>query len=218
MTAEEKKKVAVDFLGAVQQGSAQATPTGSGMVGDRDDVAFSGRRADKEPMIRDAREADLETIVRIYNSAIPGRLATADTEPVSTESRRSWFQDRDSGRHPLWVLESDGRVGGWLSFGKFYGRPAYNGTSEVSIYVDPVDQGRGIATTLMEHALAQAPTLGLHTLVGFVFAHNEQSLRLCRKFGFQQWGHLPRVAILDDVERDLLILGRRVDGRPPNQR
>src|SRR5207248_10486475 len=74
-------------------------------------------------MIRDARETDLETIVRIYNAAIPGRLATADTQPVSTESRRAWFRDRDVARYPLWVFELDGHVGAWLSFARFYGRP-----------------------------------------------------------------------------------------------
>jgi phosphinothricin acetyltransferase len=167
-------------------------------------------------MIRDAREPDLETIVRIYNSAIPGRLATADTEPVSIESKRSWFQDRDFARHPLWVFEFEGRVSAWLSFGKFYGRPAYAATSEVSIYVDPLVQRRGVATRLMEHALAQALALGLSTLLGFVFAHNERSVCLCKKFGFEQWGHLPRVAMLDGVERDLLILGKRIDEGLPN--
>jgi phosphinothricin acetyltransferase len=37
-----------------------------------------------------------------------------------------------------------------------------------------------------------------------------RSLALFRKFGFEQWAHLPRVAVLDGVERDLLILGRRL--------
>jgi phosphinothricin acetyltransferase len=167
-------------------------------------------------MIRDAREADLEAIVQVYNAAIPGRLATADTEPVSTESRRSWFQDRDVTRHPLWVVEEDDRVVGWLSFGKFYGRPAYATTAEVSVYVDPSVQRRGTATRLMERALERSPVLGLNTLLGFVFAHNNRSVELCRKFGFAQWGHLPRVAVLDGIERDLLILGRRLDRGLPN--
>jgi phosphinothricin acetyltransferase len=65
-------------------------------------------------MIRDARESDLETIVRIYNAAIPGRLATADTEPVSTQSKLTWFRDRDVARYPLWVLERNDHVCAWL--------------------------------------------------------------------------------------------------------
>ncbi len=34
-------------------------------------------------IIRDAVESDLPGILSIYNAAIPGRLATADTEPVT---------------------------------------------------------------------------------------------------------------------------------------
>jgi phosphinothricin acetyltransferase len=160
--------------------------------------------------IRDASEADLETIVAIYNASIPGRLATADTEAVSVDSRRAWFRDRDPRRHPIWVSERDGQVVAWLSFGKFYGRPAYAATAELSLYVDPGAQRGGIATELVDAAFARAESLGLKTFLGFVFAHNERSVALCRKFGFEQWGHLPRVARLDGVERDLLILGRRL--------
>jgi L-amino acid N-acyltransferase YncA len=169
-------------------------------------------------MIRDASESDIETIVAIYNAAIPGRLATADTEPVSVEARLGWFRDRDHSRHPIWVAESEGRVVGWLSFGKFYGRPAYSSTAELSVYVDPNAQRRGIATQLVGSACAGADRFGLKTLLGFVFAHNERSVSLCRKFGFDEWGRLPRVAVLDSVERDLLIMGRRLKGQGlPNQ-
>lgn len=162
--------------------------------------------------IRDASESDLDAIVAIYNSAIPGRLATADTELVSVESRRLWFCERDPSRHPVWVAELEGRVVGWLSFGKFYGRPAYAGTAELSVYVDPRSHRAGIATRLVQRAFERAPSLQLDTFLGFVFAHNERSVALCKKFGFEEWGHLPRVAVLDGVERDLLILGRRLGG------
>jgi phosphinothricin acetyltransferase len=164
-------------------------------------------------MIRDARAHDLPAIVAIYNAAVPGRMATADTEPVSVESRRAWLSDRLPDRHPVWVWEERGQVLGWLSFGKFYGRPAYAATAEVSIYVDPAEQRHGIARGLMQQAIARAPELGLTTFLGFVFAHNTGSVALCERFGFQRWGLLPRVAALDGVERDLLILGLRLD--PP---
>ena len=161
-------------------------------------------------MIRDARESDLESIVRIYNAAIPSRQATADTEPISVESRRAWLREHDPARHPLWVAERDRRIVGWLSVSAFYGRPAYAATAEVSVYVDPSLPRGGVATALLQQALGRAAALALRTYVGFVFAHNNRSLALFRKFGFEQWAHLPRVAVLDGVERDLLILGRRI--------
>lgn len=161
-------------------------------------------------MIRDARESDLEAIVRIYNAAIPGRLATADTEPVSVASRRPWLREHDAARHPLWVAERDGRVVGWLSISAFYGRPAYAATAELSVYVDPALHRAGVATELLQRAVDRAEDLALRTYVGFIFAHNPRSLALFRRFGFEQWAHLPRVAVLDGIERDLLILGRRL--------
>jgi L-amino acid N-acyltransferase YncA len=39
--------------------------------------------------LRDADEADLPVIVEIYNSTVPTRMVTADTEPVSIESRHA---------------------------------------------------------------------------------------------------------------------------------
>jgi L-amino acid N-acyltransferase YncA len=163
-----------------------------------------------DAMIRDARESDLDRIVAIYNEAIPGRRATADTEPISPASRRSWFHEHTPGRRPLWVAEQDGLVVGWLSFQSFYGRPAYAATAEVSVYVTAAVHRQGIARHLLARALERAPGLGLATLLAFVFGHNEPSLRLFESHGFARWGHLPRVARLDGVERDLVILGRRV--------
>jgi phosphinothricin acetyltransferase len=160
--------------------------------------------------IRDATEADLATIVKIYNAAIPGRMATADTEPVSIESRRPWFHEHTPQRRPLWVAEVDGAIAGWLSFQSFYGRPAYAATAELSVYVSPHRRRTGVARGLVQQALARAPSLRLATLLGFIFGHNEPSLRLFAEFGFARWALLPRVAELDGVERDLVIVGRRI--------
>jgi len=162
------------------------------------------------PSIRHAREADLPAIVAIYNASIPGRLATADTAAVSVDSRREWFAAFDPASRPLWVAEHGGQVAGWLGLRSFYGRPAYHRTVEAAVYVAPDMQCRGIAGALLAHALAAAPPLGIATLLAFVFGHNGASLALFRRAGFADWGTLPRVAELDGVERDLVILGKRL--------
>jgi phosphinothricin acetyltransferase len=160
--------------------------------------------------IRDATLDDLAAIVAIYNAAIPGRMATADLEPVSIAARRAWFAEHSSNSRPLWVLEDAGVIQAWISFQSFYGRPAYHATAELSVYVAPDAQRRGYARTLVAEAIRRAPEFGLRTLLGFIFGHNEPSLGLFRSFGFKTWAHLPRVAELDGVERDLMILGRRL--------
>ena len=160
--------------------------------------------------IRDATEDDLPAIVEIYNASIPGRTATADTAPISIESRRQWFRDHDAEKYPLWVAVGDGVIIGWLSFQPFYGRPAYHATVEISIYVDPQWQRQGVGRQMLTAALQRASGLGIKTLLGFIFGHNEASLHLFESFGFQRWGVLPRVAELDGTERDLIILGLRI--------
>ena len=159
--------------------------------------------------IRDAVESDLPAIVEIYNAAIPGRIATADLKPVSVESRLAWYREHSPNSLPIWVIESEQNIVGWLSFQLFYGRVAYQHTAEISIYVAPDRQCCGIGQKLLQSAIARSPELQLKTLMGIIFAHNQPSLRLFQKFGFQQWGYLPQVAELDGVERDVIILGLR---------
>jgi phosphinothricin acetyltransferase len=160
--------------------------------------------------IRDAGLADLPRIVEIYNSTIASRQVTADLEPVTVESRMRWYDEHSPDFRPLWVLEDEGNMIAWLSFQSFYGRPAYNATAEVSIYIDQEHRARGIGSFLIQKALEAGPGLGLRTLLGFVFGHNEPSLALLRKFGFEEWANLPKVAELDGVERDLIIVGRKL--------
>ncbi len=162
-------------------------------------------------IIRDASIDDLAAIVAIYNASIPGRKATADLAPVTVESRHQWFDEHLPGSRPLWVLEEAGAVMGWLSLQAFYGRPAYHATAEVSVYVAPDAQRRGYAQKLVARAIERAAEFEIGTLLAFIFGHNEPSLALFRSFGFETWGHLPRVAELDAIERDLLILGRRIE-------
>ncbi len=162
-------------------------------------------------ILRDAKETDLPAIVAIYNATIPGRMVTADLEPVTVDSRRAWFSAHQQPSRPLWVLaESSGRIQAWLSFDTFYPRAAYDSTAMIGIYVDPGSRRQGHGRRLLQAALERAPTLGLHTLLGYIFGHNEPSLRLFATHGFERWAHLPRVAVLDGAERDLVIVGRRV--------
>jgi phosphinothricin acetyltransferase len=162
--------------------------------------------------IRLAQPADLPQIVEIYNAAIPGRLATADTEPVTVAAREAWFSEFDPARRPLWVLTgaTARAIRGWLSLHSFYGRPAYAATVEASVYTHPDARRQGVGRTLLAHALAAAPALGIRTMLGFVFAHNAPSIALFESHEFATWGRLPRVAVLDGIERDLTILGRRI--------
>ena len=153
---------------------------------------------------------DLPEIVEIYNSTVPLRSVTADTEPVTVEGRRAWFREHGE-RRPIWVAEEGGDVVGWLAMSDFQnGRPAYHATAEVAVYVKEGRRGMGIGRSLLAEAIRRAPGLGLKTLTAGAFGHNEPSLRLFEGFGFKCWAFYPGVAELDGVERDLVVLGLRL--------
>jgi L-amino acid N-acyltransferase YncA len=164
-------------------------------------------------IIRDAIEADLPAIVEIYNAAICSRISTAVFDPVSVEERLPWFRWHSPNSFPLWVAESDGQIAGWLSFHSYIKRPAYRGTAEISVYVSEKFRRTGVGTSLLEKAITSAPELGATALVGCIFGHNAPSLRLFERMGFERWGFLPRIARVQGVERDMVIMGRHVSAQ-----
>jgi phosphinothricin acetyltransferase len=157
--------------------------------------------------IRFAGGGDFDDVLAIYNAAIPGRDATADLVAVSPAQRSAWFHQRDPARRPLWVLEQDGEVRGWLALDDFSSRAGYHPTVEVAVYVAPGHQGHGYGRALLEHGLAACPSLGIDRVVAKVFTHNASSVALFRRAGFGEWGLLPGVTIMDGVRRDVLVLG-----------
>ncbi len=182
-------------------------------------------------IIRDAVEADLPTIVEIYNSTVSCRLVTADMEEISVESRLSWFHSHTPNRRPLWVVEpsiedpsieqerecnslKEGtrcEIAGWLGFQSFYSaRKAYDKTAELSIYISPQYRRQGIGRVLLQAAIARSPALGIKNLVGCIFANNEPSLKLFKNFGFEQWGYLPAIAEFESGHSDLVIMGQHL--------
>jgi L-amino acid N-acyltransferase YncA len=160
-------------------------------------------------VIRNSSIADLPEIVEIYNLSIPGRLATADTEPVTVESRMDWFHSHKENR-PLFVVEESGKVVAFLSFKSFYGRPAYSITAEIGIYIHPDYQKKGLGNILLQKAIDISPDLKLENLLGFIFGHNEPSIKLFKKFGFAEWGTLPGLAKMDGKYVDLIIFGKKI--------
>ena len=112
--------------------------------------------------IRLATEADTPAIAAIYNQAVEAGFQTGDRTPVSTDSRKLWLQAHPSSRYPVYVLDIDGSVAGWLSVSPYRpGREALRFTAEISYYVERAQRGKGVASRLLAYAIEQAPKLGV---------------------------------------------------------
>lgn len=164
--------------------------------------------------IRNATEADLPAIVDIYNQSIPAGWSTADTQPVTVADRLPWFRNFDSAKRPIWVAEIDGSVVATAYLSSFYdGRPAYDATAEVSVYVATAYHRRGIGRQFKEWVIEQCPRLDVTTLLSMHFDHNEATKRIIEGLGFQRMGHLTEIATVQGQRRGLVIWAFRISAR-----
>jgi len=159
--------------------------------------------------IRIAEINDLAAIVNIYNSTIPSRMVTADTQSVSVSEKLDWFNNFQEPR-PIWVAIENEKVIAWLSFKSFYGRPAYAGTIEIAIYIDEQFRAKGIGKTILQFAIAAAKERNIHTLLAYIFEHNLPSIQFFQKNGFVNYGVLPEIAVMDQNHYSLGIYGLKV--------
>lgn len=164
-----------------------------------------------EIRLRTAGLIDLPEIIAIYNQAVPTHRSTANTTPVTVEGRKAWFLEHDPNHRPIFLAELDDQVAGWCSLSVYRpGRLALRFTAEISYYIDNAYQRRGIGSALVRHALAACPALGIKNIVAVVIDKNDGSRRLLEKFGFEQWGYLPRVLDFDGEELGEYYYGKRV--------
>lgn len=173
--------------------------------------------------VQRAKKEDLPAILTIYNQSIAGKQATANLTPVTCAERQDWFDEHlNSATRPIYIVravvegaevsveETVSPIVAWGSFSDLYTRPAYHISTEISIYLHQEYHGQGLGSLLTRWMLTQAPSLGIHNVVALIFAHNQPSLGLFRKLGFEQWGYMPKVCDMEGFIADVVMLGKAV--------
>jgi len=147
---------------------------------------------------------DNQRVLEIYKMGLETRNSTFET---MTPSWQEWDSKHFS--HSRFVSEQDGIITGWAALTPFSAREVYKGVAELSIYVAADYRGRGIGSALMEEIVSSSESNGIWTLVSSVFPENESTLRLHKKFGFREIGRREKIAQLDGIWRDTILLERR---------
>ncbi len=160
--------------------------------------------------IREATESDLPAMVDIYNDSTCMGMVSTNTRPASVGRSTGWFRQHKATGRPVLVAEEEGRVIGWLSIRPFFRRPAYDATAKVMVYVAPNARGRGVGTKLLSSAMSRVKSAGCNALVCYLLSENALARRLFEDAGFKEWGHFPGVARMGGMERDLVVMGRRL--------
>jgi len=153
---------------------------------------------------RAVEERDLPAVLRIYAEGIATRLATFETTvPDADTLRGRWLPGH------AWVAERDGELVGWTAVTPTSDRACYAGVGETSVYVAEAARGKGVGTALLHRQVTEADAAGLWTLQTSIFPENRASLALHRSAGYQTLAVRSRIARLDGVWRDTVLLERR---------
>ncbi|GAA4820911.1 helix-turn-helix domain-containing GNAT family N-acetyltransferase [Nocardioides caeni] len=149
-------------------------------------------------------DEDLAVVRDIYAEGIATRNATFETEvPSLAELAARWLPGH------RWVAERAGRVVGWTATSPVSSRACYAGVGETSVYVAEASRGAGVGKSLLFRQVVEADAGGLWTLQTSIFPENRASIALHHSAGYRTLAVRSRIARLDGVWRDTVLLERR---------
>lgn len=150
------------------------------------------------------RASDWEQVSSIYLEGIRSGHSTFETTIPTWEQ---W----DAGHLPFarLVIRNGDVVLGWAALSPTSRRHVYRGVAESTVYVTKTQHGKGIGRALLEALIADSEKNHVWTLQASIFPENTASLELHLRCGFREVGRRERIAQLNGIWRDTLLLERR---------
>lgn len=155
--------------------------------------------------IRSLTSEDYLMISKIYELGIQSGNATFETKaPAWAE----WDQSHLATCRFI-AIDEMGNGLGWAALTPVSGRCVYSGVAEVSVYVHPDSQGRGIGKMLLNELIEASEKQNIWTLQAGIFPENTASLKIHEQCGFRQIGYHEKIGKMKNVWRDTVLLERR---------
>ena len=157
-------------------------------------------------IVESMQPEDWPVVRAIYAVGIATHNATFET---AVPEWSAW--DANHLPHCRFVAREEGQVIGWAALSPVSRRAVYAGVAEVSVYVAETARGCGVGKMLLQTLVAAAEDAGIWTLQGSIFPENSASLALHQACGFRIVGCRERIAQLNGIWRDTVLLERRSD-------
>jgi len=137
--------------------------------------------------IRPVEPRDVEAMQRLYAPYVASTATTFKIEIPSVADFAERVREVITS-HPWWVFEAESRVVGYAYGSKHRARAAYQWTSEVSVYVSPEVQGRGVGRLLYRRLFDALADRGYRQALGGITLPNPASVALHESVGFEPVG------------------------------
>jgi phosphinothricin acetyltransferase len=142
--------------------------------------------------VRDATPEDLPAVAAIYTHYTLRTTTTVNTE---VRTPREWRDRYDQhilrGPYHLLVAAEDEAVVGFVETQRFRPKPAYDRSLELSVYVSPDVQARGVGSALYAALFARlAGDTTFHRAFSIIALPNDPSVAFHERHGFVHRGTL----------------------------
>ena len=164
--------------------------------------------------IRLAMPADAAEIAAIYAYYVRETAITFATEAPAAQDYVNRMADD---RFPFLVAVDSGYVAGFTYAAPFRTKEAYRWDVELTIYLTPGYEGRGIGRALMAQCLQTLTKQGYLNAYSCITLPNERSIGLHRRFGFVELGTFCKTGYKLGKWHDVIWMGRelgKVSGQP----
>ena len=137
-------------------------------------------------------ETDVEALLPVYNYYVRTDTATFHTEEIDADTFRALLFPGYP-RYDSWTIHADGALAGYVILARYKPREAYDGSAEVTIYLDPAYPRRGLGSAALTFVEARARERNFHNLLAIICGENTASLRLFDKHGYTKCAHYHEV-------------------------
>lgn len=138
-------------------------------------------------IIRPARKTDVTDILKIYTPYITDTVITFETEVPTIEEFTERIENIKNA-YPYLVCEVDGIVVGYAYASKHHERSAYKYSVDVSVYIAPNYQSRGMGKALYANLFKMLEDYNYYTAYARITLPNDKSISLHKSFGFIEVG------------------------------
>jgi phosphinothricin acetyltransferase len=164
--------------------------------------------------VRVATLHDAEALLEIYRPFVQRTTVSFELEPPPAEEFALRIE-KALARFAWLVAESGGRTIGYAYGTQYRERAAYRWATEVSAYVHPGHQGRGVGRALYERLFDALALKGYCTAYAGIALPNEASVGLHQAVGFEPVGVFRRAGRKFGRWHDVAWFQRTLRDEPP---
>ena len=159
--------------------------------------------------IRQVQLSDAEQILKVYAPFITGTCISFEYVVPSVEE----FAQRIAGisaEYPYIVLEADGEIVGYAYAHRYLERVAYSWDVEVTIYLAPKVQGKGLGVVLYDALENLLALQNIKNLYSCITGDNVHSIEMHRSMGYELIGTFPKAGFKHDRWLDVVWMAKTI--------